>query len=161
MTTAHPEWTVHNRGINGQRSDQILARFQRDVVREKPDYVIILAGVNDVYQGRSQEFVKRNLQTMYDMAINAGIIAVAATILPYNAMSPFEAKTIAHLNNWIKNTAEELKILFCDTNHAVADPANPNRLSGSPDELHPDVAGYRVMGEALAKVIENHLKSLH
>jgi len=32
---AHPEWEVLNRGVNGQRSDEILARFNRDVVTEK------------------------------------------------------------------------------------------------------------------------------
>ena len=43
MMRTHPEWTVLNRGVNGERSDEIKARFQRDVLEEKPDYVIILA----------------------------------------------------------------------------------------------------------------------
>lgn len=156
---SHPEWNVLNRGINGQRSDQILPRFQKDVLQEKPDYVIILAGVNDVYQGYPQEHVKRNLRAMYKMAINAGMIAIAATILPYNVMSALEARAIKQLNLWIKNTAKELKILFCDTNSAVVDPANPDRLRSSPDELHPDISGYRAMGEALSEVIGRHASS--
>ncbi|MBI2126168.1 MAG: hypothetical protein HYU02_02480 [Thaumarchaeota archaeon] len=156
MMILHPDWTVLNRGINGQRSDQILSRFQKDVLQQKPDYVIILAGVNDVYQGHSQESLKRNLHTMYKMAMNAKINALAATILPYNTMSASEAKAIKQLNLWIKETAEELKILFCDTNSAVADPTNPDRLQSSPDGLHPDISGYRAMGEALAKVVERH-----
>src|SRR3990172_1896666 len=138
MMILHPDWTVFNRGINGQRSDQILSRFQKDVLQQKPDYVIILAGVNDVYQGHSQESLKRNLHTMYKMAMNAKINVLAATILPYNTMSASEAKAMKQLNIWIKDTAKELKILFCDTNGTVADPTNPDRLQSSPDELHPD-----------------------
>ena len=46
MTQMHPDWTVHNRGVNGERSDQILARFERDVLALEPRAVVIIAGVN-------------------------------------------------------------------------------------------------------------------
>ena len=49
----HPEWEVLNRGVNGERSDQIAARFDRDVIAAAPVIVVIIAGVNDVYQGRA------------------------------------------------------------------------------------------------------------
>ena len=49
---AHPEWDVLNRGVNGERSDQIAARFARDVLAARPRAVVVIAGVNDVYQGR-------------------------------------------------------------------------------------------------------------
>ena len=52
LMKAHPEWVVLNRGINGQRSDEIRARFERDVIQNAPAAVVIIAGVNDVYQGR-------------------------------------------------------------------------------------------------------------
>ena len=29
MMKAHPEWTVLNRGVNGERTDQILNRFEQ------------------------------------------------------------------------------------------------------------------------------------
>ena len=32
LMQAHPEWEVLNRGVNGERSDQIRARFERDVI---------------------------------------------------------------------------------------------------------------------------------
>ncbi len=155
MMKLHPDWTVMNRGVNGERSDEILRRFPRDVLVEKPDYVIILAGVNDVYQGRTVESVKSNLVAMYSRGISAGIRVVVATILPYNTMAEREAKTIRELNQWIRREAGDLKILFCDTNVAVADPNDPNKLRGSPDGLHPDVPGYRAMGERLARAIED------
>ena len=31
LMQAHPDWQVLNRGVNGERSDQIRARFARDV----------------------------------------------------------------------------------------------------------------------------------
>src|SRR5205085_6117021 len=66
LTSAHPEWRVLNRGVNGERSDQIRARFDRDT--RGADIVVILAGVNDIYQGRSAESVEAALEAMYDAA---------------------------------------------------------------------------------------------
>lgn len=157
MMKAHPEWTVLNRGINGQRTDEILARFQRDVLQEKPEYVIILAGVNDIYQGAATELITKNLAKTYQMALSARIKPVAATILPYNTASAAESNAISEINKWIYKTAKELTTLFCDTNRAVRDPRNPTHLNSSPDENHPDVEGYRKMGEALAKTIDKDI----
>src|SRR5829696_776751 len=52
LTETHPHWDVLNKGVNGERSDQIRAWFDRDVVDQRPAVVVLIAGVNDVYQGR-------------------------------------------------------------------------------------------------------------
>src|SRR5262245_4257251 len=36
LMKAHPEWDVLNRGVNGERSDQIARRFDRDVLAAAP-----------------------------------------------------------------------------------------------------------------------------
>lgn len=40
---------VISKGIVGNRSDQMVARFFKDVAKEKPDYVWIMVGTNDYY----------------------------------------------------------------------------------------------------------------
>lgn len=159
MMKAHPDWIVLNRGINGQRSDEILARFDRDVLQEEPDYVVVLAGVNDIYDGRSLQSIQRNLLEIYQQALQANIIPVAATVLPYNAASKLDSSRIRELNIWIKNTARNLAIPFVDTFDAVADPNNSDRLRETPDGLHPGVTGYRSMAMRLIEVIEAHSAS--
>jgi lysophospholipase L1-like esterase len=155
----HPEWKVSDRGINGQRSDEVLSRFKRDALDEKRDYAIILAGVNDVYQGVPLGNVNSNLKSMYTEAVAQSTVPVAATILPYNS-SELEAMQIHKLNRWIKENADELRIPFADTNHAVADPVNRDHLLDSSDGFQPDVSGYRLMAFVLTRVIEQHLKSI-
>jgi lysophospholipase L1-like esterase len=154
MMRLHPDWEVLNRGVNGEDSGEILVRFPRDVVRERPDVVVILAGVNDVYRGRSAASVEANLSAMYAHARAAEIRIVAASILPYNSLSRRQSQTLHELNLWIESAAQESGFRFCDTHALVAAPNDPNRLAGSPDGLHPDVEGYRRMGEGLARVIE-------
>ena len=158
ITVAHPEWIVLNRGVNGQRTDEILDRFRRDVIQEQPNFVIVLGGVNDVYQGAPLHGVKANLLAMYQEAINAEIVPVAATVLPYNTASESEREAVHELNHWIIETAKVLEMPMCDTARAVSDPSNPDRLRSSTDGLHPDALGYRAMGEALTHTIEDHLQ---
>jgi len=59
------------------------------------------------------------------------------------------------INDWIRQIATEQlwDVSFADTRLAAADPGNSNRLAGSPDDLHPDIEGYRRMADALEPVI--------
>jgi lysophospholipase L1-like esterase len=150
----HPEWTVLNRGVNGERTDQIAARFDRDVIANKPALVIILAGVNDVYQGRAVSYVTGQLRAMYDRAAAAQIPVVAGSIVPYNTATAEQNTAMRTINAWIASEAtRDSRIEFADTRAAAAAPGQPDMLSGSPDGLHPDVAGYRKMAEALSPAI--------
>jgi acyl-CoA thioesterase-1 len=154
MTKTHPDWAVLNRGVNGQRSDEILSRFERDVLSQKPAVVIVLAGVNDIYQGRTADSVKRNLEAMYVLAERGGIVPVAATVLPYNFAGKRERGSIRDVNAWVEGASKAQGRLFCDTNLAVRGEGDPDSLASSPDGLHPDVEGYRRMGAAFTATLE-------
>ena len=154
MMKRHPEWRVLNRGVNGERADEILQRFERDVIAEHPQAVIILAGVNDIYQGNPVPRVTRRLEQLYAQATKLKITVVACTILPYSGMSAARRAVMARVNAWIKDYSASRGLLYCDLFSVVSDPKSKWQLAGSPDGLHPDVAGYRAMGEALAGVIE-------
>ena len=158
MMRSHPEWTVLNRGVNGETAEGVRVRLPRDVLGPRPAYAIILAGVNDIFAGQRAETVERHLAAMYADVLDAGVVPVAATVLPYNSATARASGDILTLNAWIENLTKVLGILFCDTHAAVADPADSNRLRGTPDGLHPDVAGYRAMGEVLTRTIEDHLR---
>ena len=154
LQRAHPEWRVLNRGVNGERSDEIERRFERDVTAHSPRVVVIIAGVNDVYQGRSAAEVIARLRAMYALARAAGIGVVAGTIVPYNTATSAQNEQMHAINAWI---AEEFRrdsnVLAVDTRFAAAAADNPDRLAGSPDGIHPDIDGYRRMAEVLEPAI--------
>jgi len=155
LARRHPEWDVLNRGVNGERSDQIRARFQRDVIQAAPHAVVIIAGVNDVYQGRAAAHVIEQLRAMYDSAAAAGIRVVAGTIIPFNTATADQNRRMREVNDWIRHRCEaDANALFVDTRAAVAAPDDPDRLDSSPDELHPSPDGYRRMAEALLPSLE-------
>jgi lysophospholipase L1-like esterase len=151
----HPEWRVLNRGVDGERSDQIRARFVRDVSELKPDAAIVLAGVNDIYQGRSADAVTRELDAMYAAARLARVPVVAATIIPYDTATEDQNARMHVVNDWIRARADGRTswMAVADTRSAVASPENPDRLVSSPDGLHPSPEGYRLMALALEPVL--------
>jgi lysophospholipase L1-like esterase len=158
LVQSHPDWRVINQGVNGERSDQIRARFDRDVLRERPDAVVIIAGVNDVYQGRPVSHVIEQLTAMYDLSRSAGIPVVAGTIIPYNTATADQNARMHEINDWIRKTADGKAIHFVDTRAAAAAPGNVDRLFESPDDLHPSPAGYRRMADAIGPVLESVLR---
>jgi len=155
LMKAHPEWTVLNRGVNGERSDQIRARFERDVIQAAPGAVVIIAGVNDVYQGQTVDHVTEQLQAMYTRAAEARIPVLAGSIIPYNTATPEQNARMRQINDWIRRQAA---VAFVDTRSSVAASDNPDRLFESPDGLHPSPTGYRRMAEAIAAALERHLR---
>ena len=145
-----PSWQVLNRGVNGERTDQIQARFARDVLGAGAAAVVIIAGVNDVYQSKHVGYVTQHLRQLYNAAIDAGLPVIAGSIVPYNTATIDQNTRMHEINAWIRREASlDPHLHFVDTRKACASADNPDRLAGSPDDLHPDVEGYRLMAETI------------
>lgn len=150
----HPECVVLNRGVNGERIDQMALRFDRDVVAAHPHAVVIIAGVNDVYQGRAACDIKAGLRALYDRAAAAGIPVIAGSIVPFNTATPEQNSRRREVNAWIAaEAAHDANLTFADTCAATAAAHDPDRLAASPDALHPDIDGYRRMAGVLEGAI--------
>lgn len=158
LTQMRPDWDVRNLGVNGERTDQIRARWHRDVLPLSPAAVIIIAGVNDVYQGKPVGHVTTGLRAMYDLAAAARIPVVAGSIVPYDTATPGQNATMRAINDWIRAEAtRDATITFADTRAAAARDDNPDLLRASPDGLHPDKDGYRLMAGVIAPALARAL----
>ena len=158
LMARHSDWRVLNRGVNGERSDQIAARFDRDVVHVRPAAVVIIAGVNDIYQGKAATAVTAQLRAMFDRAATEKIPVVAGSILPYNTATGPQNDAMHAVNAWIAaEAARDPRIRFVDTRAAVADAGDLDRLSGSPDGLQPDIDAYHHMADAIEPVLRDVL----
>lgn len=154
MAKKHPDWQITNQGVAGQRSDQVAERLKGVLSsRTSYRYVIIQAGVNDIYQNYPLSHTKRYLHWMYQFARSQGHIVVAVSVLPFNRATPQQSKSIQELNQWIQERAQKDKNLFCDLYSTAVDSKDPFRLKGSIDGFHPDIPTYRLTGENLAGLI--------
>lgn len=160
LMQAEPAWHVLNRGVNRERTEPIAARMDRDVFAHAPDLLILLAGVNDVYDGDAPEAIQARLLAMYMRALEAGLPVVACSIIPFDTATPAHDACMHAVNAWIRETATRTpRMAFCDTRAAAAHPDSPDRLRASPDGLHPSPAVYRLMADALVPVVRRMLHS--
>ena len=86
---ADPDFFARNgfvdRGISGQTTAEMLARFRRDVIDLNPKAVVILAGINDIAQNNGAiklENVFGNIVSMCELAKFNGIRVVLCSVLP-------------------------------------------------------------------------------
>ena len=155
LMQAHPGWRVLNRGVDGERTDQIQGRFARDVVAAAPLVVVIIAGVNDVYQGKPGTAGHRQPRSAVNSAESAGIRVLAGTIIPYNTATPEQNAAMRAINDWIGQApGRDPNVAVVDTRTAVAAAGDADRLVSSPDGLHPSVDGYHRMADAIGAVLE-------
>jgi lysophospholipase L1-like esterase len=154
-----PFWRVLNRGVNGERTADMLLRFERHVLERRPYVVVIIAGVNDVFAGLPVSHVTTNLRKMYDLAAEDHVAVVAGSILPFNDATKTQNARMKQVNDWIRAEArKDDNLSFVDTRRAVAVKGDIDTLASTADGRHPDVAGYKKLARAiepmLAKVLE-------
>ena len=153
------------RGISGQTTPQILARFRQDVVRLQPKVVVILAGTNDIAGNTgpaSPEMIQDNLASMADIARANGIRVVLSSVLPAydypwkRGLEP--APKIIALNSWIDRYAEATGAVYLDYHSAMADARGGLRAELTRDGVHPNSAGYALMAPLADAAIARALR---
>ena len=82
-----------------------------------------------------------------------GLTVTLANVLPWNNGHPTADRSIAELNRRIAAIADAERVTLIDFHAALRDPSRaglmPRRLTVDGD--HPSVAGYRVLGELVAR----------
>jgi len=155
-----------DRGISGQTTPQMLIRFRPDVINLKPAVVIINAGVNDIAGNTGPstlEMIEDNISSMAELASVNGIKVIIASVLPaydfpWNpGLKP--AEKIASLNEWLKNYSNKHNYIYLDYYSAMADERKGLPLKYSADGVHPNLAGYKVMGPLAEKAISIALQT--
>ncbi len=148
------------RGISGQTTPQMLIRFKQDVVNLKPKVVVILAGTNDIAGNTGPstlEMIEDNLSSMAELAKAANIKVVLSSVLPVfdypwkRGLDP--SQKIIMLNKWIKEYATQHDCFYLDYFSSLVDDRNGMKAEYSPDGVHPNLAGYKVMEPLAEKAI--------
>jgi lysophospholipase L1-like esterase len=157
-----------NRGIGGQTTLQMLARFRQDVASLNPKVVVVLAGTNDIAAGVSLNQIEDNLTEIGDLAKAHGIKPVFASILPvsdyhkdadphYEVTVTRPPAVIQSINAWIRSYCQSQGFIYMDYYSAMVDSAGRMQADLSDDGLHPNAKGYRVMSpvalEAIGRVL--------
>jgi lysophospholipase L1-like esterase len=141
-----------NRGIGGQTTPQMLARFRADVIDLEPAVVHILAGINDIAGNTGPttlENIENNLRSMVELAQAHDIHVVLGAVLPASRF-PWRPEidpvpSVLALNDWLERYADEVGAEFVDYFDALDDGRHGLAPEHADDGVHPTEAGYAIM----------------
>ena len=165
----HPDFFKKNnyaaRGISGQTTYQMLARFHSDVVALQPEVVVILSGINDIARNQgiiSLENIMGNIISMCDIARANGIVPVLCSILPTDRFSwrpdIKPAPIVVEMNGLIKEYADANGFEYVDYYTSMADENGALKDGLAPDRCHPYPEVYDQMEEKVVSAINKVLK---
>lgn len=152
------------RGISGQTTPQMLARFRQDVIDLHPDIVQIMAGTNDIAGNTgpmTPEETQANIRSMVELAHAHGIRVILASIPPADQF-PWKpglevADKIVAMNAWLKAYAARSGCVYADYWSAMKGDGPAMREGLSSDHVHPTKAGYQVMAPVAEAAIKRAL----
>ncbi|TYQ20294.1 UNVERIFIED_ORG: lysophospholipase L1-like esterase [Zoogloea ramigera] len=163
-----------NAGIGGGRmlkdglGPNLVSRFERDVLgRAGVTHALVLIGVNDLgnLHRNTPDLPADRRQLLADLRLAhrqlasraraRGVCLIGATVTPYVGSDyyhpePANEADRQELNAWIREAGVFDAVVDFDA--ALRDPAQPQRLApqyDSGDHLHPSLAGYRAMADAV------------
>lgn len=174
---------VINKGVGGEQSFESLARFDQEVIAEKPAAVILWGFINDIFRSDREkvdaavERIKSSYVTMIDKARQNGITPIVATEVTMSPRPGFKAwvtsliprimgKTsyqdyinghVMHVNEWLKAYADENNILLLDLQAVLAEGGVMRKTKyAQPDGSHISDEGYG----RIAEYIRANVKTL-
>jgi lysophospholipase L1-like esterase len=165
---------VINKGVGGEQSFESLARFDQEVIAEKPDAVILWGFINDIFRSDREkvdaavERIKSSYIAMIAKARENGITPIVATEVTMSLRPGFKAwatslvprmmgKTsyqeyvnghVMDVNQWLKTYASENDILLLDLQAVLAEGGVIRKTKyAQADGSHISDEGYRRIEE--------------
>jgi len=165
-------------GISGHKSNDMLARLQRDVLDKKPNWMTLSCGVNDVWHGANgvpleeaapanggspegaaklpRGTFKKNITELIDKTQAAGVkpVILTATVIKEDLSSPENAKLEAY-NQFLRDLAAERKIPVADLNAMFQERLKAENKPGEKvltgDGVHMNAEGNKLMALGVLK----------
>lgn len=147
-----------NKGINGDTTGGMLSRFYRDVIDDKPQYVLIMGGTNDFITGNSLGAVQANIMAMVHQAYHNKIIPIIGTSIKadveniredWKAIADFKEVDfkMAEYNKWLNKFCSVFKIADIDFCTEFKNRTSSKYSSFFIDGLHPTKEGHEIIAD--------------
>lgn len=166
-------------GISGHKSNDMLARLDKDVLSKKPQWMTLSCGVNDVWHGSKgvplndaqaagQEYVKRNpmeadkgtyeknISKIVEKAQLAGVqvVILTATVIKED-LGNEENKKLAPYNEFLRKFAKEKHLPLADLNamfqERIKEANQPGKNVFTVDGVHMNIEGNKIMARGVLK----------
>ncbi len=161
---------IVNRGIGGDSSPFLARRFEADAIQLKPEYIILLIGINDILTtqpdlwwrkpGKDKHEVISQIKTNLEYIIKKciGIKLSLCSVLPVEICPPFNREMINNMvlevNKIIYLLCKQYNLKYVDYHTKMCGSDHKTLRSDlSHDGVHPNGKGYKIMSQVLTKTI--------
>lgn len=146
-----------NKGISGQTTIEMLSRFNEDVIKQSPQAVYILAGINDIAQNSgyiSIDDISKNIIKMGLIAQKNNIKVVICSVLPvteikWNEKIKNANQKVIELNHQLISSSKNNNFIYLDYYNQMEEELSSLTYDG----LHPNEKGYVKMSVIIKKSI--------
>ena len=151
---------IVNVGIGGQKAEDLVLRFQKDVIDQKPAVVTISIGINDVWHREAQPHdphillqYAENVDKMVRMAQDAGIrvVLLAPTIIREEPINAPNQRLVVYVDAE-KRIAEERKCVLVDLHQMFLDVLTKKPADARGNWLTIDGVHMNARGDALMAI---------
>jgi acyl-CoA thioesterase-1 len=153
----YPEsrFTIANKGIPGDTARGGFQRVKEHVIDLIPDLVFIQFGLNDAYTGYAPEDFESNITAIMRSIRNetkAEMLLVTSSTLGNEHEDVIVEKYYNRLKKIAKHENVCIALVHEYWKQKIAEGVDHHTLV-QPDLVHPTVEGYRLMAEAIMKVL--------
>jgi lysophospholipase L1-like esterase len=165
---------VLNRGIGGNQSFEMLARFRSDALAANPGSIVIWGFINDIFRSEPERMeqtldrIKSSFEQMYEQAAAEGvevILATEVTIREPKGVLNFLAGFVGQLlnrpsyqayindhvlatNAWLKDFAKQRELILLDFQSVLSDSNGRRRAEYAADDgSHLSESAYRALSD--------------
>lgn len=150
-------------GISGNTTEQMLNRFENDVLNRRPIVVVINGSINDMNLSYDKEKTFDNIKRMTEMSLNNNIQVILTSVLPASSI-PWRpnienvSKKITDLNSMIKSYAIKIDVSYIDYHSQMVNSAGGLIAEYTTDGVHVSAPGYKIMESLIKEEIEKLIK---
>ena len=138
--TWFPDRHVHNLGVSGDTTDEVVARID-DVVDLHPDAVALLVGTNDLGRRKSVEHLVRNIEFLL-VTLRRGLPGTRMLVQSIMPRGAEFAERIHDANRHLRQFAPSVNAQYLDLWPALVGPGDEIDPAFSDDRVHLNDAGY-------------------
>lgn len=161
-----PEVAFIHAGVSGNKSSQMVVRYEHDVCRRSPNWMFFSCGVNDAPNGLTGKSKNRglplaaykaNVETILDWAREDGtkVIVLSQTPVVEEPADHVANRNLAEYNAILKAAALERDLIYLDPGAVIrakiAEKTDHSRLTLTVDGTHPNDAGNAIIAETVLK----------
>tara|TARA_R110002111_G_C6008015_1_gene374377 strand:- start:21435 stop:23612 length:2178 start_codon:yes stop_codon:yes gene_type:complete len=154
--------TMVNAGISGHTTVNALARIDQDVLKQQPDLVTVMFGLNDMTRVPLEQY-RDNLCSIISQCHEAGAEVLLCTPNAVITTQGRPAEKLIKYCEVVREVGSEMQVPVCDNYQKLTALRDQDALAWRlmmSDEIHPNMAGHKKMAELIAESITGKIVSL-